>query len=216
MKLGPAQHRRESKKQQHRVQQNEPRNRRIRVLKQHHQRHKPDRRTAKVQLLGRIVGEGHAEGAEGGVEEPHEGVVDVLGVFLARLEFEGAVVAGQVAGETDEHLSERWVHVEVEFAFEVVGAEFAEAGKREGAMLAVVLCGRKNGGWDGRERFGGDGLGFVPGHDVGESYPPCSSEEGEKSEDHGCDYEFPLVESLQEGLFWLLDLGNVRFAARSG
>ena len=151
MNLRPTQHRRESKKQQHRIQQNKPRNRGIRVLKQHHQRHQPDGRTAEIQLLGRIVSEGHAEGAEGGVEEPHEGIVDVLGVFLAGLEFEGAVVAGEVAGETDEHFPEGWVHVEVEFAFEVVGAEFAEAGKKRG-MLAVVLW--YEGWWMGGRCFG--------------------------------------------------------------
>ena len=62
--------------------------------------------------------------------------------------------------------------------------------------------------------MGGNVLGFVPGHDVGDSYSPGSSEEGEKGEDQRRDYEFPFVECLEEGLFWLLDLRTVSFAAR--
>ena len=127
MKPRPTKHRRERKKQQHRIQQNKPRNRSIGVLKQHHHGHKPDRRPTKVQLSRRVVCQRYAESAERRVEEPHESVVDILGVFFAGLEFKGAIVAGEVAGETNKHFSEGWVHVEVEFAFEVVGAEFAEA-----------------------------------------------------------------------------------------
>ena len=67
---------------------------------------------------------------------------------------------------------------------------------------------------DGREMSGGDVLGFVPGHDVGDSYSPCSSEEGEKGENQWCDYEFPFVEYLEEGLFWLLELRSVSVAAQ--
>ena len=72
------------------------------------------------------IRERHAQRPERAVEQPHEGVVQFFRVRFARLELEGAIVAGQVAGQTDEHLAQRRVDIEVEFALEVVRAEFAE------------------------------------------------------------------------------------------
>ncbi len=79
-----------------------------------------------MQFLGREIRQGHAQSAEGTVEDAHVSVVELFGIHFAGFELEGAVVAGQVAGQTDQHFSQRGVDVEVEFALEVVGAEFAE------------------------------------------------------------------------------------------
>jgi hypothetical protein len=77
-----------------------------------------------MQLLRGEVGERDAQGTKGSVEEAHKGIVDVLGINLPTLELKGAIVAGQVARQTDQHLPERRVDIEVELAFEVVRSEF--------------------------------------------------------------------------------------------
>lgn len=42
-------------------------------------------------------------------------------------------------------------------------------------------------------------LSLVPGHNIGDSDFVEASEEGEGSEDEGCDNPFPLVEDLEDG-----------------
>jgi hypothetical protein len=123
----PAEDGGEGEEQKHAVEQDEPADRRVAVLKQHHGCHQPDGGALKVQLLGGEVGERNAEGAEGGIEQAHEGVVELFRVGLAGLEFEGAVVVGEVAGQADEHFAERRVDIEVELALEVVRTKLAEA-----------------------------------------------------------------------------------------
>jgi hypothetical protein len=126
MEFGPAEDSCECKEQQHGVQQNETTDRGVGVLAQNHQGDEPNGKFAEVELLGRVVSDWHAHCTKGGVENAHECVVQVFWVSLTRLEFEGTVVASEVAGETDEHLSERRVNIKVEFALEVVGTELAE------------------------------------------------------------------------------------------
>jgi hypothetical protein len=123
----PAEHSGESEEQKHTVEQDEPADRGVAVLEEHHSRHEPDGRALEVQLFGSEVREGNAERAESGVEQAHESVVELFGVSLAGLELEGAVVVSEVAGEANKHLSERRVDIEVELALEVVGTELAEA-----------------------------------------------------------------------------------------
>lgn len=127
VELAPAEDRRKREEQQHAIEQDEPADSCVAVLEQHHSRDEPDGRALEVQLFRGEVGERDAEGAECGVKQAHEGVVELFRVGLAGLEFEGAVVVGQVAREADEHLAEWRVDVEVEFALEVVGTELAEA-----------------------------------------------------------------------------------------
>jgi len=127
VKPRPAEHSGESEEQEHAVEQNEPADRGVAVLEEHHSRDEPDGRALEVQLLGSEVRERNAERAKGGVEQAHESVVELFGVCLAGLELEGAVVVGEVAGEANKHLSKRRVDIEVELALEVVRTELAEA-----------------------------------------------------------------------------------------
>jgi hypothetical protein len=124
---GPAEDRGESEEQKHAVEQNEPADCSVAVLKQNHSSNQPDRGPLEVELLCGEVCERDAESAKGGIEQAHESVVELFGVGLARLEFEGSIVVCEVARQTDEHFAERRVDIEVELAFEVVGTEFTEA-----------------------------------------------------------------------------------------
>ena len=66
--------------------------------------------------------------AEGGHDDAHGDVRHVVGISLAALEFETAVVSRQQAREPDKHLPERRVDIEVKLALEVVRAELAKVG----------------------------------------------------------------------------------------
>jgi hypothetical protein len=127
MEFGPAEDCGEGEAQEHRVQQNKSADGGVGVFEQDHHGDEPHGWASKVELLRSEVCQWHADCAECGVEESHEGVVHFLGVLLSRLEFEGAIVTSQVARETDKHLSERWVDIEVELAFQIVGAELSKA-----------------------------------------------------------------------------------------
>ena len=120
MELGPAEDGCEGEAEKHRVEQNEAADGGVRVLAEHCQGDEPDSGPPKVQLLRGEVCQRYADGAEGRVEEAHEGVVQFFRVRLARLELKRSVVSCEVAREADEHLSERRVDIEVEFALEVV------------------------------------------------------------------------------------------------
>nr|POE53355.1 hypothetical protein CFP56_28577 [Quercus suber] len=126
VELGPTKHGGECEEQQHTVQQDEATDCGITVLEQDHHGHQPDRGLLEMQLLGSVVGKRYAERAKGRVELAHEGVVEFRGIGLAGLEFEGAIVACKITGQTYKHFTQRRVDIEVEFTFEVVGAEFAK------------------------------------------------------------------------------------------
>ena len=93
----PGEHRCEGEEEQHAIQQNEPADRSIAVLEKHHSRNQPDCWSLEVQLSRRKVGQWDAESAKGRVEESHVRIVQLFGVCLAGLEFEGAIVPSQVA-----------------------------------------------------------------------------------------------------------------------
>ena len=126
VKLRPAKDRGEGEEQQHTIQQDEPADSRIAVLKQHHSSNQPHRGPLEMQLPRRKIRQRHAHGPEGRIEQAHIGIIQLFGVRLTTLKLEGSIVACQVARQTDQHLAEGRVDVEVEFALEVVGAEFAE------------------------------------------------------------------------------------------
>ena len=126
VELGPAEDGGECEAKKHRVEENETADSGVRVLAENSQGNKPDCRAAEVQFLCGEVGQGHADGTERGVEQAHEGVVELLRVGLATLKFERPVVSCKVSRGTDEHLAERRVDIEVELALEVVGTELAE------------------------------------------------------------------------------------------
>jgi hypothetical protein len=126
VELGPAEHSGYSTAEKHGIKQDESADGGVRVLAKDHESHKPDSRTLKLELAGSEIGQRNAENTESRVEDTHDGVVDFLGVLFARLEFEGSVVASKDSGETNKHLAERRVHIEVVLMLDIVGTELAE------------------------------------------------------------------------------------------
>lgn len=127
MELGPAKSGSKSSTEQHGVEKNKTADCGVRVFAENHQRNEPDGRPSQLELFGGKVGHGDAGNAKGGIKGSHKGVVDIFGVFLARLELEGSVVAGEDSRETNQHLSEGRVDVEVVFMLDVVAAKLAKA-----------------------------------------------------------------------------------------
>ena len=137
VELGPAEDRGECKAEKHRIEKNETADCGVRVLAENSQGNEPDGRSAEVQLLCGEVGQRYADSTECGVEEAHEGVVELLGVCLARLELERSIISCKVSRKTDKHLAEGRMDIEVELALEVVGTELAEA--VHGQYASIVL-----------------------------------------------------------------------------
>jgi hypothetical protein len=113
--------------QQHGVEENEPRDGGVGVFKQYHQTDQPDSRPAEIHLPSRIVCKRNTHDPESRIEHAHEGVVDVFWIGLAGLELERPIVTGQVTGQTNQHLSQGRMNVEVELALQVMRAEFSKA-----------------------------------------------------------------------------------------
>lgn len=126
MEFGPAQDSCEGKAQKHRVEEDESADSGVGVLAEHHKRNEPNGRAFEVHLAGSEVCQWDTDSSKEGVESAHEGVVELIGVFLSGFEFEGPIVACHVSGQSNQHLSKRRVHIEVEFTFEVVGTEFTK------------------------------------------------------------------------------------------
>lgn len=129
VELDPAKSGSKGSAKKHGVEENEAADGGVRVLAENHQGNKPDGRSGQLQLLGSKVGHGDTSNAKGGIKGSHEGIVDIFGIFLARLEFEGSVVAGEDSGEAYQHLSERGVDVEVVFMLDVVASKLAKTVK---------------------------------------------------------------------------------------
>jgi|SRR5712671_2433375 len=81
---------------------------------------------AHAKLDSGVPSERDHQHTKGGKEDAHGDVGDVLGIHLPALELVAAVISRQQAGEPDEYLSERGMHVEVKLALEVVRAELAK------------------------------------------------------------------------------------------
>jgi hypothetical protein len=126
MEFGPAENSCEGEAEQHGVEENESADSGVRVLAEDSQCDEPDSGSPEVQFLRSKVCQGNADGAKSGIEEAHEGVVQLLRVCLSRFELKRSVVSCEVTGEADEHFSERRVDIEVEFALEVVRSKFTE------------------------------------------------------------------------------------------
>lgn len=133
VEFGPAKSGSKGSAEQHGIEENKAADGGVRVLAENHQSNEPDSRSGQLQLLGGKVGHGDAGNAKGGIKGAHKGVVDIFGVFLARLEFERSVVAGKDSRETYQHLSEGRVDVEVVFMLDVVAAKLAKAVKQQSA-----------------------------------------------------------------------------------
>lgn len=126
VEFGPAEDSGESEEEQHRVEQDEPADGGVRVLEKDHHGNQPDSELLEAQGFGSVIGDGNAKRAESRVEEAHEGVVELWRVCLAGLELKGTVVACQVAGQTNQHLAERRVNIEIELTLQIVRSELSE------------------------------------------------------------------------------------------
>lgn len=71
-------------------------------------------------------GERYDQCAENGTENSHAQVVVIQVLVAGLVEREAAVVAGQFAGEADQHFAERWMHVEEERPIDVPGGHLSE------------------------------------------------------------------------------------------
>lgn len=127
VEFGPAKSGSKGATEQHGVEKNKTADCGVGVFAENHQSNEPDSRPSELEFLGGKVGHGDTGNAKGGIKGSHKSVVDIFGVFLARLEFEGSVVAGEDSGETNQHLSEGRVDVEVVFMLDVVAAKLAKA-----------------------------------------------------------------------------------------
>lgn len=88
VEFGPTQDGREGEEEKHRIQEDEPADRRVRVLEKHHQSDEPHSGPPEVQLFRGVVRQRYAESSEGSIEDPHEGIVEFLRVSLPGLELE--------------------------------------------------------------------------------------------------------------------------------
>ncbi|KAI3482898.1 hypothetical protein L1887_54220 [Cichorium endivia] len=123
--LDEAVHGGEGEAEQHGVEEDEARDDEPAVVEEHHDGEQVS--CAPVLETGAgEPGERHHGDAKHGEDDAHADVVDVGGVLFARLEFELAAVAADEAGEADEHLAERRMHVKVELLLKIVGAELAK------------------------------------------------------------------------------------------
>jgi hypothetical protein len=126
VELGPAEDSSDGATQQHGVEKNESANGGVRVLAKNHQSNEPDSRAAQLELSSSEISQGNANNAKGGIEGTHKGIIDIFRVFFARLKLERSVVTSEDSRETDEHLAERRVDIEVVFMLNVVASKLAE------------------------------------------------------------------------------------------
>jgi hypothetical protein len=88
VELGPTERSCDSTTQKHGVEEDETADGGVRVFTQNHKGNQPDSGTLQFQFSCGKVCQWDANNTKSGVEGSHEGIVDFLGVFLARFEFE--------------------------------------------------------------------------------------------------------------------------------
>lgn len=81
---------------------------------------------AHSQLHSSIPCQWHQCNTKGREHHAHRDVRYIFRIFGPALEFEVPIVAREQTNKTNEHLSEWRMHVEIEFALQVVGAELAK------------------------------------------------------------------------------------------
>jgi hypothetical protein len=64
--------------------------------------------------------------AKGCQHNPHSDVWHLWRIGLSTLEFKTSIVSSEESNEANDHFTQRWVDIEVELAFEVMGAELAK------------------------------------------------------------------------------------------
>lgn len=155
VELRPAEDGGDSTAQQHGVEQDETADGGVGVFAENHQSYEPDSRTSKLELPSSEVGQGDAKNTESCVEDTHDGVVNFFGILFAGLELECTVVSSEDSRETNKHLAERRVNIEVVLMLDIVRTELAEA-KEE-----LEKC------WDRRSQR--DVLSLVPSNNVADT-----------------------------------------------
>ena len=116
MELCPASNGREGEAEEHGIEEDEARDGGIGVFAQDHEGDEPDGGTFEVQFASGEVGKRDGDNAEQGIEDSHEGVIELRGVGFTRLELEGSVVTSEISGQAHEHLAQRRVDIKVELA----------------------------------------------------------------------------------------------------
>lgn len=109
VEFGPAEDGGYSTEKEHRVEEDEAADGRIRVFAENHEGDEPDSRTPQVQLLRGVIRQWNTEYSPEGIERAHKGVVELLGVGLAGLELERSIVSGEDSREADKDFTERGV-----------------------------------------------------------------------------------------------------------
>lgn len=129
VELGPAKDGSDCSAKEHRIEQDESADGGVRVFAKNHESNEPNSRASQLQLAGRVVSHGNADNAEEGIECTHKGIVDIFGVLFTGLEFEGTVIASENSRETNEHLAEGRVDIEVVFVLNIVASELSKAAR---------------------------------------------------------------------------------------
>lgn len=83
---------------------------------------------AHAQLNGGVPPEGYERNTVHCHHHAHGHIGYTVGIRLATLELEAAVITRQETSEADEHLAQRGVNVEIKLALEVVRPKFAKVG----------------------------------------------------------------------------------------
>lgn len=143
VELGPAQSRSDGAEQEHGVEENKAADGGVRVLAEDHESNEPNSSASEVQLLGRPVCQGDAGSSPEGIELAHEGVVELRRVCLAGLELERAIVASQIATQTDQEFTGRGMDIEVELAFQVMAAKLSETVRLTVSIATLSKTGQR-------------------------------------------------------------------------
>jgi hypothetical protein len=84
------------------------------------------RSCAHAELDSGVPSERNYQDAKRGHDNAHGDVWHFLGIHLSALKFKATVVPGEQTSEPNEHLPERWVHIKVKLALEVIRAKLAK------------------------------------------------------------------------------------------
>ena len=118
MKFRKTKHCRGGKEQQHRIQENKSTNCSVGILysispasgwgggctAKDHQSDEIHGEIGEFQSPCRVKHQWYTKNTKNRIKNPHEYVIDFLRILLSRFEFEGTIVASEIAGESDQHL----------------------------------------------------------------------------------------------------------------
>lgn len=116
----------EGEEEQHGIEKDKSADGSVRVFAKNHQSDKPYGSSPEMHLFCRKIRHWDAQSSECRIENSHEGVVQFRWISLAGLEFERTVVSSQISRQTNQHLSQWRMDIEVKLPLQVMRAEFAK------------------------------------------------------------------------------------------